>query len=111
MVYVYANGTAIYSEQVLNLPSQDLENITFKFTASLAYGNYSISACDQLVKWVKVTIPGDVGGFGVVGPKDFHILAMYWLESVPPAPANVDIGGYGIIGPQDFHILAQHWLQ
>jgi hypothetical protein len=58
-----------------------------------------------------VTIPGDVGGYGAVNAKDFHIFAQYWLETVPPAPANVDIGGYGVIGPQDFHILASDWLQ
>jgi hypothetical protein len=110
-VFVYANSTAIYSEPVSNLAPQALANVTFKFTASLAYGNYSISACGQPINCVKVTIPGDVGGYGSVGPKDFHILAQYWLETVPPAPANVDIGGYGVIGSKDFHILAQHWLE
>jgi hypothetical protein len=40
-----------------------------------------------------------------------HILATYWLETVPPAPANVDIGGYGIISGKDLHTLAQHWLE
>jgi hypothetical protein len=59
----------------------------------------------------KVTVPGDINGDGVVNGKDLHILATYWLETVPPAPANVDIGGYGVISGKDLHTLAQHWLE
>jgi parallel beta-helix repeat protein len=110
-LFVYANSTAIYSEPISNLVPQASTNVTFKFTASLAYGNYSISACGQPISWLKITIPGDINGDGSVNGKDLHLLAQYWLETVPPAPANVDIGGYGVVGGQDLHILAQHWLE
>jgi YVTN family beta-propeller protein/parallel beta-helix repeat protein len=108
--FIYANSTVIYSEPISSLAPQASTNVTFEFTASLAYGNYSVSACGQPIKWVRVTIPGDINGDGVVNGKDLHILATYWLETVPPAPANVDIGGYGIISGKDLHILAENWL-
>jgi hypothetical protein len=93
-------------------------------TAGFAYGNYTISvsvmlALGEINLWtgpftygmVKVTIPGDINGDGVVNAKDLGILATYWLETVPPAPANVDIGGYGIVNAKDLGILATYWLQ
>ena len=60
-LFVYANGTAIYSEQVSNLSSPELTTIRFNFTANLAYGNYSMSACGQPIKFVKIIKVGDLG--------------------------------------------------
>ena len=120
----YANATSIASQN-MTLPVGTSATKTFVWnTLGLAYGNYTISANVTLTLgetnlWigpltygtVKVTIPGDINGDGVVNGLDLHLLALYWLETVPPAPANVDIGGYGVIGGQDLHILAQHWLE
>jgi subtilase family serine protease/outer membrane protein assembly factor BamB len=123
-VTVYAN-TAVIASQNVTLLGGNLATITVDWnTTRFAYGNYTISANVALALgetnvWtgpftygtVKVTFPGDINGDGVVNGKDLHILAQYWLETVPPAPANVDIGGYGEIAGQDLHILAQNWLE
>jgi hypothetical protein len=110
-VFVYANSTAVYSEQISNLAPQKVTNVTFEFTASLNYGNYSVSACSQPIKWVKVTIPGDVNGDGVVNIRDGALIGEYWGMTVPPAPANVDVGGYGVINIRDGAIIGAHWGQ
>jgi hypothetical protein len=122
-VTAYANTTPI-ATQAVTLASGSSTTITFTWnTAGFAYGSYNISANVTLPSgetntWigpftygtVKVTIAGDINGDGAVNGKDLHLLAQYWLETVPPAPANVDIGGYGVIGGRDLHILAQNWL-
>jgi parallel beta-helix repeat protein len=110
-VFVCANTTVIYSEQISNLAPQKLANVTFEFTANLAYGNYSINACGQPIKWVKVTIPGDVNGDGVVNIRDGALIGEYWGITVPPAPANVDVGGFGVINIRDGAIVGANWGQ
>jgi hypothetical protein len=123
-VTLYANTTAI-ATQTATLASGNFVAITFTWnTAGFAYGNYTISANVTLANgetnlWVgsftygtvKVTIAGDINGDGSVTGQDLHLLTLYWLEIVPPAPANVDIGGYGVVNGRDLHILAQHWLE
>jgi hypothetical protein len=111
VVFVYANSTVIYSEPVSSLAPQALTNVTFEFTASLAYGNYSINACGQPISWIKVTIPGDINGDGTVNGLDLGILASNWLQNVPPASANADINGDGTVNGLDLGIMAQYWLQ
>jgi hypothetical protein len=110
-IFVYANSTAVYTEQIQNLPAQALANATFKFTANLAYGNYSMSANGQPISWLKVTIPGDINGDGVVNLKDVTIIALYWLQRVPPAPANADIYCTGVINIKDVTPMALNWLK
>jgi peptide/nickel transport system substrate-binding protein len=109
--YVYANGTAIYSEQVSNLPPKGNTTVTFNFTANLAYGNYSISACDQPIKWVRVTIPGDLNGDGTVDLTDFGILQRAWGSS--PGMSNwdprADLNGDGVVDLSDFGIMQMNW--
>jgi hypothetical protein len=125
-VYVTNTTTAILiANQTLTLAIGNSATITFTWnTTSLAYGNYALSANVTLLSgetniWtgplkyeptIKVTIPGDINGDGVVDGKDLHILAQNWLETVPPALANADIGCYGVVAGEDLHILAQHWL-
>jgi hypothetical protein len=127
---LYANTTAIIA-QTGTLAIGASTTLTFQWYTTaiieasvLTYGNYTISASVRLPSGetnnstgqitygtVTVTIPGDINGDGSVNGKDLHLLAQYWLETVPPAPANVDIGSYGVVGGQDLHILAQHWLE
>jgi hypothetical protein len=120
----YANTKAVKTKTV-TLTIGNSTTITFTWnTTGFAYGNYTISANIMLTPGetnngtgkftygaVKVTIPGDVNGDGVVNAKDLGILATYWLETVPPVPANVDIGGYGVISGKDLGIVATYWLQ
>jgi outer membrane protein assembly factor BamB/ABC-type transport system substrate-binding protein len=118
-VFVYANGTAVYSKQVSNLPSQELTTITFNFTANLAYGNYSMSACGQLIKWVKVTVAGDLGGYpkgsvvpqfgyfdGSCGPDDIPLFIQCYRGTAPANDTYLgDLGGYppGSVVPKFFY--------
>jgi hypothetical protein len=118
-------NTIIIATQTVTLAIATSQNITFTWnTAGFAYGTYVISANITLASgetnnWtgpfnygkVKVTIPGDINGDGVVNAEDLGIMATYWLETVPPAPTNVDIGNYGIINAKDLGILATYWLQ
>jgi acyl dehydratase len=122
-VMVYANTTIIASQNV-TLTSGSSATITFTWnTTGFAYGSYTISASVTLAsgetnQWtgpftdstVKVTIPGDIFGYGVVNSKDVAIIAAYWLQTAPPAPANADILGNGFINSQDIAVIAANWL-
>jgi hypothetical protein len=102
-VYVYANATPIHSEQVSNLPAQGQTSLAFNFTANLAYGNYSISACAQPISWVRVTVSGDLGGGvpptffkfdGKVDGKDFALFLQCYHGTAPPGVMYLaDFGG------------------
>jgi len=119
----YINNMALQTQE-FTLESGAATTINFTWnTAGFVYGNCTISTSITLApsetnngpsKFVYgvviLTIPGDINGDGTVNSLDFHIFASYWLERVPPAPANVDIGGYGVVSAKDFHIIAQHWL-
>jgi hypothetical protein len=120
----YVNTTAIATQSVI-LESGVFTNITFAWnTTGFAYGSYTISANVTLApgetnSWtgpfiygtVKVTIPGDINGDGVVNLKDITLIALHWLQKVPPAPANADINGDGVINLKDVTIIALNWLK
>jgi hypothetical protein len=108
---IYANYTLIGTELVSNLQPSGQMNMTFTYTAGLAYGNYSISVCGQPISWLKITIPGDVNGDGFVNSLDVALIAAHWLQTVPPAPANADILSDGIINSQDIAVIAANWLK
>jgi len=71
--------------------------------------------------------PGDItgapltfpylGAVGSVTGLDLHVLAIYWLQTVPSgtnptsAIARADIGGAGSVTGKDLHLLALDWLQ
>jgi hypothetical protein len=100
---------------------------TFTFnwnTAGYAKGTYSVTAHVSQVPYeidvsdntftdgtVKVTIPGDVDGDFFVNIKDATQIGLYWMQIVPPAPANVDINGDGIINIKDATIIGVNWLK
>jgi hypothetical protein len=123
-VTIHANTTAIATQTLpLAIGAYTIVNFTWN-TTGLACGNYVLTGVVTLAPgetnlWtgpftygtVKVTIPGDINGDAIVNAKDLGILATYWLETVPPAPANVDIGGYGIVNAKDLGIMATYWLQ
>jgi outer membrane protein assembly factor BamB len=131
-VTAFIKGSTI-ATQIINsslmhpsLPSGNYSVITFLwYTGSLVYpiGNYTISANATLTTgetniWtgpftygtVKVTIPGDINGDGIVNILDGALIGEYWGMSVnPPAPANVDINDDGIINIKDGAIVGANW--
>jgi hypothetical protein len=124
-VTAYANSTAINSQNV-TLASGGIASITIIGTANLAYGSYVISAYAWPVTGevnlannrlanstttIKVTIPGDVNGDGVVNILDVTIIALNWLKPVPPGPANADVNGDGVINILDVTQMSLNWLK
>jgi hypothetical protein len=120
----YYNTTALPKQKV-TLQSGASTTINFTWnTAGFAYGNYTISANVMLTlgetnQWigpftdgtVKVTIPGDANGDGVVNISDIGVIAAHWLQMVPPGPSNADVNCDGIINILDVGVVATHWLQ
>jgi predicted lipoprotein with Yx(FWY)xxD motif len=120
----YLNTTALHTQKV-TLESSASTTINFTWnTSDFAYGNYTISASVKLAQgetnnWtgsftygtVKITVPGDINGDGIVNIKDVTIIAFHWLQKVPPAPANADINGDGIVNLLDVTIIVLHWLE
>jgi hypothetical protein len=118
----YLNTMALQT-QTVTLESAASTTITFTWnTTGFAYGNYTISALVMLAPgetngWtgpytygpVKVTIPGDINGDGVVDLKDLGIITSNWKKTVPPAPANADIMDVGIINLKDLGVVTGHW--
>jgi hypothetical protein len=111
-LYVYANTTVIYSRNI-TLPFLGVTSVTFNFTANLAYGNYSISACDQPIRMVEVTVPGDVGGYHQVNILDVvMITSRYGLkQGSPNFNPNCDIDGDGKITILDVVACTSHYGQ
>ena len=124
-VTVYANTTRIKTQTLMLTTSRTSTSTTFTWnTTGFAYGNYTISANVTLAPGetnsgtasfiygtVKVTIPGDINGDGIVNILDFGLIAVYWGQTVPPAPANADILNTGIINILDIGIIAANWGQ
>lgn len=54
-------------------------------------------------------IQGDCNYDGIVNIKDATLVCLYWLQTVPPAPANVDINDDGIININDATAIGINW--
>jgi hypothetical protein len=134
---VYANSTCILSEQTLLA----MTNCTLNFgwnTTGFAYGNYTISAYAWPVPdetntadnnftggWVMVAGVGDLTGGtpnaydfvpdGKVLIEDISVVAKFFGQKVPPAPANVDLTGPTLTVPDgkiqidDVATVAKHF--
>ncbi len=118
-VTIYLNTTPYNVQQFVMLGAGASRTLTYSLnTTGCAYGNYTLSASawirpgetgNYTYGTVKVTIPGDINGDGVVGTKDLHILGVNWGLNVPPADPNADINGDGTVGTKDLHILGVNW--
>lgn len=125
-VTLYANGTAIKTEQIV-LMNSSFTTITFEWnTTGFAYGNYTISAYATPVPGetnttdntlvgglIVVTIPGDINGDATVNILDAIALANSF-NSHPGDPnwnPNADINSDGVVNILDAIILANHFLE
>jgi hypothetical protein len=97
--------------------------ISFIFHWTYSSGiSYSTSYASELnVHPADVTGAGSVtfpylGAVGSASGLDLHLLATYWLQSVPSGTdptsdlARADIGDFGSVSGLDLHILAHFWL-
>jgi hypothetical protein len=122
----YINTTAIQTQNA-KLGSGYSSKLIFTWnTTGFAYGNYTTSANVALApgetnNWigpftygtVRVTIPGDAGGYGVVDAQDFYILERAWGSSIgqPNYDPRADFYNDGVVDALDFYILQYHWGQ
>jgi hypothetical protein len=126
-VTAYANAMGIGSQQVSGLNASCGMVLRFAWnTASLVYGNYTVSAYAQPVAGqtdmsgngftlgtVKVTIPGDINGDFKVSLSDLSLLAKAY-GTTPASPKwnpNADINSDGKVSLSDLSLLAKHYGQ
>jgi hypothetical protein len=124
-VTAYANQKNI-GEQTITLTIGNSTTINFTWnTTGFAYGNYTISAnvtlaTGEVNSWtgsryyngtVRVTIPGDANGDGVVDALDFFILERAWGTSIgqPNYDPRADFNNDGTVDALDFFIMERNW--
>jgi len=123
-ITVYANTTTIATFADVFLPGHNTTTLSLTwYTTSLRAGNYTLEAVATVVagetcttdnacnSTIRITIPGDVDGDFFVNITDAALIGAYWMQTVPPAPANVDINGDGIISIKDATLVGLNWLK
>jgi outer membrane protein assembly factor BamB len=127
-ITAYANTTAIESENI-TLASGNSKTLTFTWhTTGFALGNYTLTAEASTVPdesnltdntytctyIIKVGIPGDVNGDGIVNMTDIYtelVLRFMHKKGEPNYSANSDINDDGIINYQDIYTAIIHFMQ
>ncbi len=115
-INVYRNLTILETRPNTTLPPGAQIALSFTFnTTDWAKGNCSISVCAHLIKWVFVTIRGDLNADYIVDGQDYQ-LAKKAVPSSPGSPKwnpNADLNDDGIVDGQDFQIvkksIGQHY--
>jgi hypothetical protein len=125
-VKVYANQTVI-GTQIVTLSIGNFRTITFIWnTTGFVYGSYTISAYALPIQdetnttnnrltsgQVKVVVPGDVNGDGIVNMQDIYtelVLRFMCKRGDARYAANSDINNDGIINYQDIYIAILHFM-
>jgi hypothetical protein len=126
-VTFFANATVVDTQTVVGLAPSAQTELAYKWnTTGWAHGNYTISAYATPVPsevniadntfidgTVKVVIPGDIKGDGIVDIYDAILLAAAY-NSVPGQPnwsPNADLKTDDIIDIYDAIVLASHFNQ
>jgi hypothetical protein len=126
-VTLFANATVVDTQTVVGLAPSAQTELAYKWnTTGWAHGNYTISAYATPVPsevniadntfidgTVKVVIPGDIKGDGIVDIYDAILLAAAY-NSVPGQPnwsPNADLKTDDIIDIYDAIVLASHFNQ
>jgi len=121
---VYANTTSVASQNV-TLTSGNFTTLTFTWnTTGFAKGNYTIKAIADTVPGetdtadnifiggtLRVCIPGDINGDGVVDSTDLGTMGSAWnafLGDLNYNPA-CDLNGDGVVDSADLGIMGAHW--
>jgi len=115
-VFVYANSTVIGSQTISNLPPSQQTTLTFTWdTTDFAKGNYTLSAYDQSIRWIIVSMVGDITGLkpgvpdGKVEIRDVALVCKYFGQRVPPAPPNCDIDNNGKVEIKDIALVCKNF--
>jgi parallel beta-helix repeat protein len=111
-VLMYCNTTllAIYPITQLEQYGQIALSINWS-TTNWIKGNYSINTCSNSIRWIKVTIVGDVNGDGKVNLIDVFSVALAY-GSYPGHPTwnpNYDINNDGKINLIDYFVTALNY--
>jgi hypothetical protein len=125
-ITAYANQTVIATFQNITLTSGNTTTLTFTWNATVAMGNYTISAYVQPVPFetntsnnnltspvmVRVGMPSDVvAPFGVIDMKDIAYVAKRF-GTTPSAPLwdpNADFDSSGKIDMKDIALVAKNF--
>ena len=124
-VTVYANTTAIETQTVNSMPNGTSTILTFTWnTSGFVKGNYTIWAYawpvpgetdtadnSLLDSWVKVVVPGNVNGDGIVDMKDITMILRAY-GSTPGQPKynpNCDVNCDGIVDMKDVTIALRNY--
>jgi len=124
---VYANDSIVGQVSNVTLTAKNSTIIDFLWnTSAVAKGNYIISAYLEPVPGetdvkdntyidgtIKITIPGDVNGDGIVDIRDIHSIAQQY-GTTPLSPnwiPNADINDDGKVDIRDIHIAAANYGQ
>ena len=126
-VTLYANATSVDMQTVTGLVSGGQTTLTYLWnTTHWAHGNYTISAYATPVAGetnatdntytdgvVKIVIPGDINGDGIVDIYDAIMLAGAYnaIPSKPNWNTNADLNGDEIVDIYDAIVLAGHYNQ
>jgi hypothetical protein len=125
-VTVYANITAIGTQQI-SLNATNQTTLTFRWnTTSFAYGNYTLNAYgwpvpgetdtsdnNITISVVTITIPGDINGDFQVSLADLVILANAYGSNPGDTKwnPNADINGNNVVDLSDLVSMAIHYGQ
>jgi hypothetical protein len=137
-VTAYANATAIIGAAPVSLPAGGSTDIVFLWdTTGYSKGNYTLRAQATVVSgetdtadntyiddWVVITMVGDITGptppnpgwpDGKVDMRDVGLVARYFGQNVPPAPAICDLTGLtpgvpdGRVDMRDIGLVARYF--
>jgi outer membrane protein assembly factor BamB len=125
-VTVYANETVVITFQDVTLASGNTTTLTFTWNATVAKGNYTMSAYVQPVPFetntsnnnltspvmVRVGMPSDVvAPFGVIDMKDIAYVAKRFSadQSSPTWDANADFDSSGKVDMKDIALVAKNF--
>ena len=124
-VTTYGNTSAIKTLTITNLAPSNQTTLVFTWnTSSFSYGNYTITAVANTVSgevdtadnrytgdFVRVCIPGDITGNGLVDSEDLGIFANAWGASKgePSYVPEADINSDGTVDSADLGTMMAHW--
>jgi len=111
-VLLYCNTTLLAIYPITQLEQYGQIALSYNWTTTnWIKGNYSINTCSNSIRWIKVTIVGDVNGDGKVNLIDVFSVALAYgsYPGPPPWNPNCDINNDGKINLIDYFTAALNY--